>query len=108
MRELTELEEVQVWVEETRWSTTNKDWGLLWSAAALGSEAGEILQIVEKIYRKGTGKPTEEDIIKLRSELGDVFWNVANMANELGLSLDDIIDENICKINERRYQQDVG
>lgn len=103
----TELEEYQEWVRECRWDST-KDMGLTWSAIAIGSEVGELQQIVEKIYRKSDGQITDEHIAALASELGDILWNVANICNDLDISMDTVLETNITKVNGRRYANETA
>ena len=64
---------------------------------ALSEEAGEVAGKVAKALRKGVDLP--EDALAL--ELGDVLWQVAACANELGLSLSDIADRNLAKLEGR-------
>lgn len=70
---------------------------------ALAEETGEVLGALAKYSRK-TGTPDFTDdvlVAKLRDELGDVLWNVANAASELGVSLSDLANENIEKLMVR-------
>lgn len=74
---------------------------LLTAAIGLGSEAGEFQEIVKKIIFQG--KPlTEEVAFHMKRELGDICWYLANAANALDLSLEEIMEENIRKL-ETRY-----
>ena len=75
----------------------------LYPFLALAEETGEVLGALAKYSRK-TGAPDFTDpalVGKLRDELGDVLWNVANAASELGVSLSDIATENIDKLTFR-------
>lgn len=68
--------------------------------AALGlcGEAGEVADIVKKW--KYQGHDLDHDA--LRRELGDVLWYVAEACEGMGVSLADIMRENIEKL-KRRY-----
>lgn len=74
---------------------------LLTAAIGLGSEAGEFQEIVKKIIFQGKSL-TEEVAFHMKRELGDICWYLANAANALDLSLEDIMEENIRKL-ETRY-----
>jgi len=67
-------------------------------ALGLTGEAGEVADMVKKIY--GHGHPPDLD--KLHKELGDVLWYIAAICQELGLSLADVAEANINKLM-RRY-----
>ena len=74
---------------------------LLTSAIGLGSEGGEFMEIVKKIFFQG--KPlNEENIFHLKRELGDIMWYWTNACNALGLDPNEVIAENVTKL-EARY-----
>lgn len=64
----------------------------------LGGEAGECLGLVKKSRRD----QVPLDQTRLVEELGDVCWYVANICNELGISIDTVLELNKKKL-ERRY-----
>lgn len=71
------------------------------AATGLGSEGGEFQEIVKKILFQG--KPLNEDnIFHMKRELGDIAWYWANACNALGLDPNDVIAENVKKL-EARY-----
>lgn len=74
---------------------------LLTAAIGMGSEAGEFQEVVKKIIFQG--KPYTEDIREhLIKELGDVMWYVANAATALDIDLDEVLEQNVKKL-EKRY-----
>lgn len=74
---------------------------LMVAAIGLGSEGGEFQEIVKKIMFQG--KPlTEENIFHMKRELGDVIWYWTNACNALNLDPNEIIEENVKKL-EARY-----
>ena len=99
--ETTELEDYQAWVAETTSFTGDNQAHLVWSCMGLGSEAGEVQGEIEKILRKK--EPVSSRHAKLVDELGDVIWYAASVANAVGVSLDEVIELNITKINKRVY-----
>ena len=63
----------------------------------LSGEVGEILDHFKKSFYQGH----ELDKDKLKNEIGDVMWYLANMCNELGFDLEEVMIENIEKLNKR-------
>ena len=73
---------------------------LLPAALGLGSETGEFVEIVKKMILQG--KPADQDnIFHMKRELGDVMWYVAQACMALGVSLEEITDRNIQKLEKR-------
>ncbi len=70
---------------------------LTWSLAIAG-EAGELANLTKKTFLHG--HPYDRN--KVEEELGDVLWYVAVYAHDIGLSLDEVAQANIEKL-ERRY-----
>jgi NTP pyrophosphatase (non-canonical NTP hydrolase) len=72
-------------------------------AAALGlaSEAGEVANEYERSLREGWVLNQE----KVKTELGDVLWNVARLASLNSWSIEDLMAENIDKLTAR-YAKD--
>jgi len=63
----------------------------------LVSEAGEVAGKVKKNIRDGT----ESNVV---SEIGDVLWYCAMLANELGVNLGKIMEKNLEKLNDRKQR----
>lgn len=71
---------------------------ILHSALGLSTEAGEILDAIKKHVYYGK----ELDKVNLFEEVGDLFWYLAIMADELGFSFEDAMKKNVEKL-EARY-----
>lgn len=71
---------------------------VIYPTIGLAGECGEVSEKVKKSIRDHNGlfKPKE-----IAMELGDVLWYVANIANDLGLTLEDIAFLNESKLIER-------
>lgn len=87
---------------------------LAWSYPVLGlaGEAGEVANIVKKVQRIGgpdelTDSQLGEFELKLRDELGDVLWYVAEVATQHGLSLNAIARHNLQKLYERQNKNTI-
>jgi NTP pyrophosphatase (non-canonical NTP hydrolase) len=75
---------------------------VIYPTLGLASEAGEVAGKIKKIFRDRAGVIDQADREALRSELGDVLWYLAQVATELGMSLDDIAEYNIAKLLDRQ------
>ena len=74
---------------------------LLTAALGLGSETGEFVEIVKKMFLQG--KPASEDnIYHMKRELGDIMWYWATACMALKLDPYEVIKENQDKL-EARY-----
>lgn len=70
---------------------------LLWLITGLLEENGELLQIL----RQKEYKNQDIDISHLKEELGDVLYFVIGLMNHFDLSLEEIMLNNIIKLNKR-------
>lgn len=73
----------------------------LYPALGLANEAGEVLGKLKKLYRDRDGEADPEFRERLRSELGDVLWYVAVLADAFDLTLSEIAGENLRKLSDR-------
>jgi NTP pyrophosphatase (non-canonical NTP hydrolase) len=74
---------------------------LLTAAIGMGAEAGEFMEIVKKMLFQE--KPlSKENLFHMKRELGDVMWYWANACNALDLDPNEVIAENVRKL-EARY-----
>jgi len=74
---------------------------LLTAAIGMSSENGEFSEIVKKCVFQGK-EFNRKERYHMKRELGDILWYLANAATALGYNLDDIMFENIQKL-EARY-----
>jgi NTP pyrophosphatase (non-canonical NTP hydrolase) len=74
---------------------------VLYHALKLNGEAGEVAEDVGKMYRDDRGILTEKRKAKLEKELGDALWYLSACATHLGLSLEDIANDNLDKLSDR-------
>lgn len=95
--------DAEAFVEHVRKLHNNTDVNiplLLTAGIGLASEGGEFNEIVKKIFFQG--KPlNEENIFHMKRELGDIAWYWVNACNALGLDPNDVLDENVNKLQAR-------
>lgn len=70
----------------------------------LGAETGEVLDILGKAIRDNNGRLNNEDIYRLRKEIGDVLWECAAIAREAGISLQACAETNLEKLASRQQR----
>jgi len=72
----------------------------------LAGETGEVVEKVKKLMRNdgamSVSSIPEEKRQELSQEMGDILWYLAQLAAELGVSLDDIAEANIEKLTSRK------
>src|SRR3989338_5391100 len=77
------------------------DNNFVYPTLGLAGESGEVAEKIKKVIRDKGGKIDDETRELIKKELGDVLWYVAQLATELGLSLDDVASHNIEKLYSR-------
>jgi NTP pyrophosphatase (non-canonical NTP hydrolase) len=75
---------------------------IIYPSLGLANEAGEVLGKVKKVLRDNDGNFTPELNKEIGKEIGDVLWYMAALSRDLGLSLDDIANDNIQKLKDRQ------
>jgi NTP pyrophosphatase (non-canonical NTP hydrolase) len=74
---------------------------LLTACLGLAAESGEFIEIPKKIFFQGKAL-TDENVFHMKRELGDIMWYWMNACRALHLDPNDVINENIKKL-ENRY-----
>ena len=74
---------------------------LMTGAIGISAEGGEFTEIIKKVVFQG--KPmNDETVFHCKRELGDIMWYWINSCRALGLDPNDVIAENVKKL-EARY-----
>ncbi len=73
---------------------------LLTAALGLGSETGEFVEIVKKMFLQGK-PPSDENIFHMKRELGDIMWYWVTACAALDLDPYEVISENQEKLAAR-------
>ena len=77
---------------------------LLTAALGLGSETGEFIEIVKKMFLQGK-PPSEDNIFHMKRELGDIMWYWSTACMALKLDPFEVIEENRAKLEARYGEQ---
>ena len=75
---------------------TKKDM-LVNGVMGLNGESGEVIDVVKKHMFQGH----DLDVDKIKKELGDVMWYVAEVCESLDLKMDEVMECNIAKLANR-------
>lgn len=78
-------------------ATRNPDTDLVYTSGKLTIEAAELQQ--HALKARYHGKPFPAD--KALEELGDVLWYAAAVADDLGVTLDEVAEQNLAKLQQR-------
>lgn len=82
---------------------------LVYLSLGIASEAGEVAGKMKKWIRDGDSKMTHEEWVQaMSSEIGDVLWYAARLADELDLDLGQIAQENMDKLLDRKARDVIG
>lgn len=99
--ETTDLEIYQTWVETRRSPLVGEELQLPQSMAGLVAEVGEIAGVFQKAIARGESIFSDEVRNKVIDEMGDALWYLAALANYWETTLDEVIERNMVKINNR-------
>tara|TARA_B100001057_G_scaffold479985_1_gene552301 strand:- start:1082 stop:1507 length:426 start_codon:yes stop_codon:yes gene_type:complete len=75
---------------------------LLTAVIGMMAESGEFAEVVKKKVFQGDSMFTSEEIFHMKRELGDVLWYWIQGCVSLGFTPEEVIQENINKL-EKRY-----
>jgi NTP pyrophosphatase (non-canonical NTP hydrolase) len=73
---------------------------LITACMGLAAESGEFIEIPKKIIFQGKAL-TDENVFHMKRELGDVMWYWINACRALGLDPNEVIAENVKKLESR-------
>ena len=91
--------EYQIWTDKT--ALYPKNAGLVYTTIGLSNEAGEVLGQIKKMMRDDNSILTDERKEKIVAEASDCIWYVARICTELGITLEDLMQINHDKLEDR-------
>jgi NTP pyrophosphatase (non-canonical NTP hydrolase) len=68
----------------------------------IAGEAGEIVEKWKKAVAYRDGKFSDEEFADFKKEFADVIWYIAVLAESLGLSLNEIMEQKVAKLADRK------
>lgn len=78
----------------------------VYCALGLAGEVGEVVDKIQKVIRRrgfaGAAKVTYEELEGIALEMGDAFYYFVRLADELGLTVEQIVEMNTLKLKDRR------
>ena len=95
-----DLDALQASLEDIENKSPIESARLLTAALGLGSETGEFVEIVKKMFLQGK-PPSEDNIFHMKRELGDIMWYWVTACASLGLDPYEVINENQEKLAAR-------
>lgn len=81
---------------------------VIYPTLGLAGETGEVAEKVKKVLRDSSGYFSAVKKEEIKKELGDVLWYLANLAEDLGITLDDVAQLNIDKLYDRKDRGVLG
>ena len=99
-----DLDALQASLEDIENKSPIESARLLTAALGLGSETGEFVEIVKKMFLQGK-PPSEDNIFHMKRELGDIMWYWVTACAALKLDPYEVISENQKKLEARYGQQ---
>lgn len=82
----------------TRLETADEAYALF----GLIGEVGELYGYIAKVIRDDSNGDDHQDYVK--KELGDILWFIAAIAQDHGLSLEDVAQTNVEKLQSRKQR----
>lgn len=74
----------------------------------LAGESGEVAEKIKKVWRDNNCQLNEVGTQEIAKELGDVLWYLSQLATELNLSLENIAQSNLEKVNLRKQNDKIN
>lgn len=74
----------------------------IYPTLGLTGETGEVAEKIKKIFRDEGGLVSSDKKEELKKELGDVLWYLSQLAKDLDLTLEEIAEKNLDKLQKRQ------
>ena len=81
---------------------SNRGHNVIYPTLGLAGEAGEVAEKIKKVQRDHGGIIDSVRKEEIKKELGDVLWYVSQLALEIGVSLQEVVDANLDKLSNRK------
>ena len=100
-----EIKEYERFVRSSR--VYRREDAIPYCALGLNGEAGEVAEKVKKWMRGDTTLTFDQFCHAVALELGDTLWYLANLADEVGYSLSEVMHMNVDKLEARQLANTV-
>jgi len=80
----------------------------IYPVLGLVGEAGEVAEKIKKVLRDDEGIVGDQKKEEVKKELGDVLWYLSQIATEFNLSLSEIAQTNLEKLESRKQRNKLG
>lgn len=74
---------------------------IIYPTLGLVGESGEVAEKVKKVLRDNNSVFTDEKKFEIMTEVSDVLWYCATLANDLGFTLGEVGEYNVAKLQSR-------
>lgn len=74
------------------------EYAIIYPTLGISGESGEVAEKVKKCLRGDR----ELDKLELLKEAGDVLWYLTALTDDLGFTLQDLVNENVKKLTSRK------
>ena len=88
--------------EAAKFAKYPPEWGVLYCGLGLAEEAGEVSGKLAKAIRRCDTLENEALRSDLKKEMGDVLWQLSQLARELGFDLQEVANANLAKLHDRK------
>ena len=75
--------------------------GYTYALIGLVGETGEVAEKIKKLIRDRQGQLDEDYRAEIKKEMGDVLWYFSQLATDLGIDLEDLVETNLGKLQDR-------
>jgi NTP pyrophosphatase (non-canonical NTP hydrolase) len=77
------------------------------SLIGLVGETGEVAEKIKKLIRDRQGKLDDSYRDEIKKEMGDVLWYFSQLATDLDINLEDLVQTNLKKIKSRHVRSKI-
>jgi NTP pyrophosphatase (non-canonical NTP hydrolase) len=86
---------------EFQQNTQKKQFDIKYMALGLGGEVGEVQNNIKKLERDDNNQLKEDRRNKIITELGNTMWYFTGICNQIGCSLQEVLENNMEKLSQR-------
>ncbi len=77
---------------------------IMYPTLGLNGEAGEVAEKVKKMIRDNNNILDDDKKAEIAKEIGDVLWYISALCRDIGVSLEEVANINIAKLESRKQR----